>query len=444
MLRAGFGMADITPALGAELKGYHSRRFASGVLDPIHVRAFVLDGEATKLAVLVFDLMAVEHVQTEAIRAHLSRTLGLPGGSVIVSTTHTHTAPVVFDFFDGSPAPGYVENTLLPAAEQACRDAIASAAPFILRFGRAVEHSLAFCRRYVMKGGGVVTNPPKGSDEIDRPESEIDHDVQVLAFESDGEPTGLLVNANNHSDTIGGDKVSADWLAWMARALGEHLNRPVPVMLLNGPEGNINHYNPDNPANQVSYKECERIGRGYARFVIEALEGAEPVSADPARALSEIVEVPYRRVSQEEVERAAEVARSRPDTTGQMITANDLAKGHPYWKWIIARELIEFDRKYGALEAESVELCGFRMGECAFVGLPGEPFSEVGMGIKSGSPFERTCVFALCGDMGGYIPMPEHFGRGGYEPLTGGYNRFAPEAAELFIEGALKLLAALK
>ena len=64
MLRAGFGMADITPALGVELKGYHSKRFASGVLDPLCVRAFVLDGEALRLAVLVFDLLAVERAQT--------------------------------------------------------------------------------------------------------------------------------------------------------------------------------------------------------------------------------------------------------------------------------------------------------------------------------------------------------------------------------------------
>ena len=106
MAKAGFGAADITPAAGAELAGYHSKRLADGMLDPLYVQAFVLDAPTARLALLVFDLMAVEADQTEAIRAHLLDSLGIPGDSIIVTCTHTHTAPVVFKFFESDPVPG--------------------------------------------------------------------------------------------------------------------------------------------------------------------------------------------------------------------------------------------------------------------------------------------------------------------------------------------------
>ena len=443
MLKAGFGRAEITPQTGAELVGYHSKRFVTGVLDPLYVRALIVEEQTPKLVLLVLDLMAVERAQTEAIRAHLSQSLGLAGGSVVVTCTHTHTGPPVFDFFESEAVPGYVENTLLPAAERACREAIEQAGPFELRFGRAREHGLAFCRRFVMKDGRVMTNPPKGSPGISRPESEIDHDVQVLAFERDGELAGLLVDANNHCDTIGGSEISADWPGWMARFLGERLGRDMPVLLLNGPAGNINHFDPNNPERQASYVEAERLGRGYGGFVLEALNKAEAIPADTVTAESETFQVPYRRVPPEEIERARKTAPHKPDTSGRPITSEDLAKGHPYWDWVIAREIVAFNDKYRGQVSERVELCGFRIGECAFVGLPGEPFSEIGMAVKRRSPFDRTCVFGLCGDMAGYVPMPEHFGKGGYEPLTGAYNRFVPEAANLFICHALEVLGRL-
>ncbi len=441
---AGFAAADITPPMGAELSGYHSKRFAAGVLDPLYVRAFVLDEPTATMALLVLDLMAVEHAQTEAIRAHLSKSLGLPAGSIVVACTHTHTAPAVFDFFETERVPGYLEDVLLPAAERACRQALADAGPFELRSGQARESGLAFCRRYVMKDGRVITNPPKGSPDVARPESEIDHDVQVLAFEREGELAGLLVDANNHSDTIGGDSISADWPGWLARALNEHFGRQTPVLLLNGPAGDINHFDPDNPERQASYEEAERLGRGYAATVLEALENSQPAPNVPAKVISEFFEAPYRRVSQEEVERARRIAPNKPDTEGQEITSEDLAKGHPYWDWIIAQELVQFNERYGRLKGERVEVCGFRIGDCAVVGLPGEPFSQIGMAIKARSPFTRTCVFGLCGDMAGYFPMPEHFGKGGYEPLTGAFNRFAPETADLLVRHALRLLSALE
>ena len=443
MPQAGFGVADITPPLGVELAGYFNKRFATRVLDPLYARALVVQDADVRLAVLVFDLIGLDVAGAGAVRTHLAGVLGAPPSHVIFSCTHTHTGPSTARLFEAESARDYVRKTLLPGAEDACRQAIADLAPFKLRCGGARERGLAFCRRYWMKNGRVMTNPPKGSPDIVRPESEIDHTVQVFSFERDSAPAALIVDANNHCDTIGTSEISADWPGWMARALARQLRRDVPVLLLNGPAGNINHFDHSRPERQASYAEAERIGRGYAGFALEALEGAEPVSTGPVKVLTVSFDVPYRRVAPEALERARALAAGKPPDTGKDITAEDLAKGHPYVDWVYAQELVRFHESCGSRVSEQVELCAFRIGDCAFVGLPGEPFSDLGIAIKSAGPMERTCVFSLYGGLAGYIPLAEHFERGGYEQLTTTLNRFAPEAGQLFIENALRLLAAL-
>ena len=44
-MRAGFGMAEITPPVGTELAGfgYYLERRMEGVRDPLHIRAAVLE-----------------------------------------------------------------------------------------------------------------------------------------------------------------------------------------------------------------------------------------------------------------------------------------------------------------------------------------------------------------------------------------------------------------
>jgi len=487
MLKAGFARVDITPRAQVDLAGYFNRRPSAGVLDPLHAKALVLGDGEKKMALVVLDLVGVPRRLTEEIRGRLSEQMGFERGAVLVCATHTHTGPAVVPLFEVEAAVGYPAHVLVPAVVDACRRALENAAPFTLRFGRTVENKrLAFNRRYWMKDGRVVTNPAKGSPDVVGPESPIDRQVQVFAFEQDGvsaenaesakaagrsavgkqvnsgksDPLsassadsalnqdgrlqGIVVDANNHTDTVGGNMISADWPGRMAAALADSLGKNVEVMLLNGPAGNINHFDPDKHYAQTSYDEAKRVGRAYAEVALDALRSAATVRADSLAFAARSFFAPYRCIPQEVLEQAKGVARSKPPEKGSDLTSEDLAAGDAYVEWIFAQALLEFNRRYGHAEGEELEIGGFRLGDCAFVGLPGEPFSQVGMAIKEKSPFDRTTVFALCGDMAGYVPMPECFERGGYEPRTTPMNRFAPELAEMLIENALAVLHELK
>ena len=87
------------------------------------------------------------------------------------------------------------------------------------------------------------------------------------------------------------------------------------------------------------------------------------------------------------------------------------------------------------------DLAALKFGDdLAIVGLHGEPFTEIGMAIKKGSPFKQTLVMSFTNAYSGYVPMKECFERGGYEilPIVGGGP--AKNTCDIFINKGLELL----
>ena len=98
-----------------------------------------------------------------------------------------------------------------------------------------------------------------------------------------------------------------------------------------------------------------------------------------------------------------------------------------------------FERNGKPLDAE---IQVFVLGEeCAIVGLPGEIFTELGMYIKSRSPFPYTMVVELANDYINYVPDHKAFIEGNYEPVSA---RCAPGSGEILVEKALSILNELK
>jgi Neutral/alkaline non-lysosomal ceramidase, N-terminal len=96
-VRVGFGKADITPALPFPMGGMADRsgRYADRVRDPLFARALAFsDGKTTALVISV-DLLMVVMPLRDAIENRL-RELGVKFDGVMVSATHTHSAPAGF------------------------------------------------------------------------------------------------------------------------------------------------------------------------------------------------------------------------------------------------------------------------------------------------------------------------------------------------------------
>lgn len=87
------------------------------------------------------------------------------------------------------------------------------------------------------------------------------------------------------------------------------------------------------------------------------------------------------------------------------------------------------------------DLMGVRIGNVAMVGIPGEPFTEIGVKIKEAEGFSVIMPCALTGGDEGYFPMKSAYDEGGYEARS---SVFKSGVAEKIIDGGIGLLKELR
>ena len=81
------------------------------------------------------------------------------------------------------------------------------------------------------------------------------------------------------------------------------------------------------------------------------------------------------------------------------------------------------------------------IGPAVLVGIPGEPFTGIGRGIKENAPFTLTLPCCCANGYEGYFPMQEAYDEGGYEAKS---SNFRAGVAEKLIACGVALTTALK
>jgi hypothetical protein len=76
------------------------------------------------------------------------------------------------------------------------------------------------------------------------------------------------------------------------------------------------------------------------------------------------------------------------------------------------------------------------VGEVAFLGMPGECFTEIGRRIEKESPFDTTFVCCLTNGGETYFPTSKAYGEGGYEART---SRLKKGGDDIVVNGMVEL-----
>jgi neutral ceramidase len=91
-LRAGFGISTITPKVGCEMPGYHSRH-STGVHDDLHSRSLVIEGGGSIWALSANDICYFFEPTVSQVREQVAARTSIPAGNVFVCATRTHSGP---------------------------------------------------------------------------------------------------------------------------------------------------------------------------------------------------------------------------------------------------------------------------------------------------------------------------------------------------------------
>ena len=423
----GTALAEVTPPLGASLAGYFHDRHASGIDDPLYAKAMVAGSDANALAVAVLDLIALRRPQVERMRERAHELCGIAPERVMIACTHTHLGPVTIHIFQSAYDAEWLETVsetgarVIAAAWNARRDR-----DFAIASGSLDR--IAFNRRYWMKSGVVETNPGRANPDIVRAAGPTDPEVGVLVWGDASRPAAILVSYTCHLDTIGGDRISADYPAYVAARIREKLG-DVAVLFVNGAFGDINHIDVNDPAPRQGLEQAKWMGRVLGDEVLRMLPQAEPSATDALDERHRVLSIPLRPLAADVVEAARRTLENAP-ALGRMDAAQ-----------MYAREVVLLtESEHPQVEAEVQAL---RVGDAAFVGLPGEPFVELGLLLKQASPFAHTYIAGLANGWEGYIPTRAAFAEGGYEVRTARSSKLHPDAGDMMVAAGAELLREL-
>ena len=437
-MKIEFGIARrcINPVIPVSLAGYFNIRMWDHVLDDLEVRAVVFKQGPVFAAILHFDLVTVPLYMCDQILDGIRQAgiAEITRENLTLSAIHTHTGPEVRIGISGFN-PDYPPFAVKMAVEALC-EAFRNLQEGELVCGQTADARFLFNRRYWMKNGRVMTNPGKLNPGIVRPEGEIDPEIPILGIRSSGNLKVLLCSIVNHTDTIGGTGVSADWNGFLRRILEKDLGPGSMVCPFIGASGNINHFDVSTDRCQTCYEEAERLGSGYAETIRAALSELHELSGDAMKTVFGEVAVMPREISESEVANARAVIEKFKDmdiNAGADMTSEDLAKGAPaVLKFFAEKLLIQTECR----EKQRLYLTGIAFGSSVMLAsLPSEPFTEIGLAVRKMIFPDRICLTATLANgtgsyrnAGGYIPNAWNYGRGGYED-TPRSNPFSKKTA---------------
>ena len=438
----GYGREDVTPPLGTHLSGYFHERLADGILDPLDAIAVAFSDGTNRAVVMSLDIISLRGY-FDLYREGVAAATGLDPQAVFIACTHTHTGPLVGSCRYGKKLDSFerasnYEKWLLDQLASAAKIALNDLAPAKLGIARGEAKGISFIRRYRMKDGSCRTNPGVGNPDIVAPIGEADEQVQLVRVDRTGKPSIAIVNFQCHPDTIGGNKISADWPR-VVRETVESVLDDVKCVFVNGPQGDSNHICTD-PAKRSPYLTRQTVykhmGRKIGGVAVGLWDECRPVDVGKVGYSIAKVKVKSNRGRPEQLpeaerivalHRSGQFAKIPGDTGMQKTTACaearrilQLANGPDYFDFPLSTVTI---------------------GEAlAFVGIPGEPFTGYGISMKKRSPFTMTVSACLVNGNFGYLPTDEAFKETGYE--TQG-SLFVEGLEKAIVEGHLEQLERL-
>ncbi|MEE8450686.1 MAG: hypothetical protein V3R99_02195 [Thermoguttaceae bacterium] len=374
---------------------------------------------------------------------------GIPTEHMLISASHTHSAPFA-NARHGTPQELAYQKRLLGGIVEAIVRASNNRQPAKVGWSAYDLPDEVFNRRWFLKPGTVPTNPfgkdtdivkmnPPRNNNLINPAGPTDPEVSVLYVEdAKGRPLSVFANYSLHYVGNTGGQMSADYFGEFARLMPVRVGRPAEgfvAMLSNGTSGDINNINFRNPRPRREPFEQIRIVAGKtadaaARAIRQIDSPSGNLSGNLTLAMKQReITLKHRVPTAQQIERAKNIIEV--DAEGE--------KKLPHLAKAYAERTLEL-----AAEPPTTKVIiqAVRIGDLAICSLPFEVLVEIGLELKDRSPAADTFVVELANGGYGYLPTPEQHQLGGYETwLT--TSKVQKDGSVILVDNLLEMLAEL-
>ncbi len=448
-LKAGAAIVDISPEkLPVQVNGGMTAATATKIVTRIHARAIVLDDGKESIAIVVADSCMMPRPLLDEAKTLAAQHTKIKPDRILISATHTHTAPASMSCLGTDLDPNYV-----PVLRQKLVEAIAAAQANLepAEAGWAVTNAAEYTalRRWIIRPDRIGTDPfgnptlranmhaGANWDNVTGESGPEDPDLSMISFRSrTGRPIALLANFSMHYFGTS-PPISADYFGLFCENLQKWIGKvdensqqtlspakPFVAIMSHGCSGDIWRRDYKVPADKAPQWTMEGYAHDLADLAREAYESIRyDANADLAMAEARIP-LKYRVPDAQRLEWARRIVEKMGDRLPKTTEE------------VYAREQILLHER----QSTEVVVQALRIGKLAIATTPTETYALTGLKIKLRSPLPQTMVIELANGGDGYIPPPE-------QHLLGGYNTWAARSAGLEVkaepvitEAALRLL----
>ena len=436
VFRAGAAVVDITPdEFPVLVSGGFMSKTANQAFDRLFARGLVLDDGRTRLAVVVVDSCLLPAELLDEAKRQAAKATGIPTDRMLISATHTHSAPSAMGALGTDADPNY-PAFLLPRLVEVIVSASGRMVPARAGWTAVEDFEHTNCRRWILRPDRIGTDPFGGqtirammhpghqSANHVGPAGPVDPYLTVLSIESlQGKPIALLANYSQHY--YGGVKpLSADYYGRFVNRIGELIapdDEEFVGIISQGTSGDLHWMDYSRPAQPRDVDAYAEAVAGVAHRAYNEIEHVERV---PLAMREEIVTLKRRTPDEARLAWAKGVLAELPD-------------GKPRDRVeVYAREQVYLNED----PVRRIKLQAVRIGGLGITAIPCEVYGITGLKIKLGSPLVPTMNFELANGEEGYIPPPEQFPLGGYTTWPARTAALEVEAEPTIVETVLRLL----
>lgn len=412
VFRAGAFATDISPRsypriiAGGFLEGRGER-----LTSALHSRAIVLDDGKMQIAFAIVDTCMMDQKLIDEAKALASQQCGIPVDRMMVSATHTHSAPAAMGCLGTRKDEEYAKF-LTPKIAESIVEARRRLQPAKIGWGAIDDWEHTHNRRWIRLAGKEIVDPFGNatgranmhpgylSKDVVGPSGPVDPQLSVISIQTrDGRPLAVLANYSQHY--FGQSPVSADYFGLFCKSLAARMNQPgdgngtFVCAISQGTSGDLMWMDYGAAKKNIAIEKYADEVAGYAHKALQSIQYHDHA---PLGMVEKTLELKYRVPDEERLAWARPIAAK---------IENDVPKNK---EEVYAREALILNER----QKTSVKLQAIRIGNLGITTLPNEVYAITGLKLKARSPLPSHFNIELANGAEGYIPPPEQHALGGY------------------------------
>lgn len=403
---------DTTPPVGTLLYGYRPDLESKSVHDNLSVTVMaVSDGKSIALMVTA-ELGDINNELCEHLRSSVSEKCAIPYENIMISCTHTHSAPNLSGVAGwGEIDRDYYNNIFMPSVITASTKAIENLQPAEIAVG-VTKSEVGINRRQQHQNGEIgLGQNPHGC---------FDPNMTVISIRNSETKDGILniIHYGCHGTASGlTDAITRDWSGVMIDRLEKETQ--TLTAFWNGAIGDVGpRLTNGETTGDLGY--MEELGGVAAADAVKAYKAKSGYHKGELKIFKDFVNLPRK-----EIPTLDEIERKLASFKNPECLINIERLEYEHYKDVYELHLKGVPQ---SVHDFSFQQTIISLGDIVFIPFPFEMFSEIALRLREYSTYPYTLCLSCTNGYNVYLPSEDQLCRGGYEVGCFMYGHIYPLA----------------